>query len=348
MMIPRLSLCIALTLLPSIALADEPSEAQRAEAVKRFNEGIASSTRGDFEAARLRFLQALVVFPERPSLLWNLGVAEMKTHHPAAAIGHIKAYLRLPDATNADRVKARGLLEEAARETGHVVIAVDPGAVVRLDDGSFADAPTEPLDVEPGPHVLEARVGTKAKTASVSPQAGETVNADLRLAPATETAPTAASPAAATPAVVPTATPGAPPAPLESPPQPSPPLSTARIAVPVLLGAGAVSAVVLGAVFLGSASSEGNRGAAALGSAAPGGCSNPANASACDTGHQAAQREADDKNLATGMFVAGGVLAAGAVASWFLLAPKSERTSGARLAPMVSPTAAGCVLSGRF
>jgi hypothetical protein len=48
------------------------------------------------------------------------------------------------------------------------------------------------------------------------------------------------------------------------------------------------------------------------------------------------------------MFITAGVLAGGAVASWFLLAPKSDRSSGVGFAPMVSPAGAGCVMSGRF
>jgi hypothetical protein len=283
-------------------------------------------------------------------VLWNLGVAEMKTHHPAAAIQHFRTYLRLPAATNADRVKARGYLEEAARETGHVVLNVDPGAVVRLDGGAFGDPPTDPLDVEPGPHLLEARVGTKAKTASVSPQAGETITADLRLPEGAAPASAAGAPPPPAPAAAPTGPAAASessvnmPAPVE----PNRSSSTVRIVVTASLGAAAVGAVVAGAVFLGNASSEGNQGAAAAGSPPAGGCANPANAATCSAGHQAAENEAQDKNIAIGMFVGGGVLAAGAVASWFLLAPKSETTTGAHLAPMVSPTAAGCVLSGRF
>jgi hypothetical protein len=346
---------MALSLVSAVAAADEPSVEQRSEAMKRFHEGIAASNRGDFEAARLRFLQALTVFPERPSLLWNLGVAEMKTHHPAAAIGHFRDYLRLPAATNADRAKASAYLDEAARETGHVVVTVDPGAVVRLDDGAFEDAPAEPLDVEPGPHVLEARVGTQAKSASVSPQAGETVTVDLKLPPPPAPEATPAVPAATPPSPSARVAPESRPAQagfaqasatMSVPDTPSSP--TARIVVTVALGAVAAGAVVTGLVFLGNASSEGNLGAAAVASPLPGGCANPANAAPCSSGHQAAENEAQDKNVATGMFVGGGALAAGAVASWLLLAPKSQRESGVGIAPVVSPTGAGCVLSGRF
>ncbi len=339
---------IALLLLSATASADEPSAAQRTEALKRFNEGVASSSRGDYESARLRFLEALTVFPERPSLLWNLGVAEMKTHHPAAAIRHLRAYLRMPAATNADRAKARGYLDEAARETGHVVIAVDPGAVVRLDDGAFEDAPSEPVDVEPGPHVLEARVGTSTRSASISPQAGETVTADLHL-PASST-PAEPRPPEGAPA---------PPSPgsgaaLESQPAPAPPAEApektpspmTRIVVTSALGAFAVAGIAAGAVFLANASSEGNTGAAVVSSPPPGGCGAGASNPACASGHQAAANEASDKNVATGMFITGGVLAAGAVASWFLLAPRSDRSVG--FAPVVSPAGAGCVISGRF
>ncbi len=349
----RVFISIALVLSSSGAAAAEPSDAQRAEALKRFNEGIESSSHGDYEAARLRFLQALTIFPDRPSVLWNLGVAEMKTHHPVEATRHLRAFLQLPPATNADRAKARPYLDEAARETGHVVLTVDPGAVIRLDDSAFEEAPSEPLDVEPGPHVLEAKVGTKAKWSTVSPKAGETVTADLRL-PASTTAPepTPAEGARAPTAAASASAPAAAPEPQIAPvppvaPEKTGPSPVTRIVVTSALGAAAVAGVVTGAVFLANASSEGNTGAAVVSSPPPGGCGAGSSDPACASGHQAAENEASDKSIAAGMFLAGGLLAGGAVASWLLLAPRSDR-SGVGLAPAVSPAGAGCVISGRF
>src|SRR5579872_3304335 len=72
------------------ALADD--KATR-EAQARFEEGIRRVKAGDYEAARMSFVQAYSVL-KRPEILWNLALSEQKSGHLVDAIGHFKLVQR--------------------------------------------------------------------------------------------------------------------------------------------------------------------------------------------------------------------------------------------------------------
>src|ERR1700730_14420850 len=77
---------------PSVARADDPAAEREAQA--RFEEGIARVKTGNFEGARISFLQAHAVL-HKPYILWNLALAEEKTGNVLDALGHFKQFVRL-------------------------------------------------------------------------------------------------------------------------------------------------------------------------------------------------------------------------------------------------------------
>jgi outer membrane biosynthesis protein TonB len=208
--------CAALLLAASSALLKIPSaRAEDKDAVtemarRRFQEGVKFFDQKRYEEARGAFLQAFAL-KRHPALLLNLAQSEIRSGHPAEAARHFAAYLReAPNASQLERGEAEKGLREARAKLARVQISAPAGAEVLVDGESVGQAPiADPVDVAPGSHTVEARLGSKSATTSVS----VLINRLAAVTVSFESAPPAPPPAAEPPAP-----PAAAPAPAPTPP----------------------------------------------------------------------------------------------------------------------------------
>src|SRR5689334_6911414 len=87
-----IGLAFATLLYAAPSSAEPPSELLKT-ARRRFQEGVAAVDAGNYEAARLAFQQAYAIKPH-PSVLRNLGQAELRTGHYLEAARHLSTFLR--------------------------------------------------------------------------------------------------------------------------------------------------------------------------------------------------------------------------------------------------------------
>lgn len=338
-----------------VAFADEATEVR--EAKKRFGEGLDRARAADFEAARLKFLQAYAII-KSPDILWNLALAEEKTKRDVDAIRHFRIYLHDSRIKEDDRVSAQKHIATLATTTGHLEISASMGASITVDVTYAAGtAPLgDPVDVEPGKHHVTARGTDGTYEQDVNVEAGKTVrvafvasgSAGTPTAPVSSSAqpPTAPATSASATGAAPTSTAGGV---VETPPDSGATTGgtfwTTRNVVVIALGVGAVAAAGVGVGFFLGASSQDDK-VTSLKAANPN-CAGSAS-SGCGDLAAAADARASDRNVGTAFVIGGGLLGVGAVAT-FLLWPKSApRTGGAMVVPMVAPGAAGLRFMGNF
>lgn len=330
------------------AAADDDKGVHDAQA--RFVEGIARVKKGDYEAARISFAQAYVVL-RKPDILWNLALAEEKSGHPLEALGHFKELTRDAEA-DVDRANAQKHVADLMSETGHLDVHAAPGTLVTIDGVQKAGAApfAEPIDVLPGTHVVEGRAAEDVKSVTVWVGGGETRVAAIggEGTGAAGTAPAAAP--AATPAPAPVlataSTSGSASAPMDVADHGS---STPRIVTSAALGAAGLVAIGVGVYFGLESQSDGNTAAHYRNVHPSDYCANPGNAD-CSAWSDAVSEQNRDATISNVLYVGGGVLVAGAVATWFLW-PKtrSEASAGAlRVTPVVGSTGAGVAVGGGF
>jgi len=319
------------------------------EAQARFEEGLKRVKAGDFEAARMSFLQAYVVL-HKPDILWNLALSEEKSGRPVDALGHFKELAR--DASDdADRVRARKHVDALMPQTGHIEVLAPAGTPLSLDGAaSIGTAPlADAVDVTPGHHVIDGKLAEGTKEIGVDAVAGQVARVSFVVTGADPTAP-AAAPAPApvlAPASAIAPVPVTPAPPVEEPPSAH---SAARLAVTTALGAGAVIALGLGVYFGLQSRSDANTAAGYGTQLGPSGCVNPAGAVVTECAHwnDVVKEENRDQTVSTVLYVTGGVLVAGAVAAWFLWPRSSEAKGFAWVVPAAGPTGGGVVAGGRF
>jgi hypothetical protein len=233
----RTRVCFAALLLAvSSALVGTPAaRAEEKDAVtemarRRFQEGVKFFDQKRYEEARGAFLQAYAL-KRHPALLLNLAQSEIRSGHPAEAARHFSAYLReAPNASQLERSEAEKGLREARAKLGRIQVSAPAGADVLVDGESVGTAPiAEPIDVTPGTHNIEARLGNKSASTTVSVLvsrlAAATVAFDATTPPIPPPAPppAAAEPPPAAPPPPPPAEPeAAPPPPAEPPKEPEP------------------------------------------------------------------------------------------------------------------------------
>lgn len=323
--------CLTAVLTASAALAAD-SATDRVTAAQFYADATAALRSHDFATARSELAQAHALAPTDPEVLWNLAVAEYGLQRYVEACRHIRERLRLTAVTQADREQASELLARMASQVGHLHVTAPEGALVVIDGGRI-DRWDDPIEVAPGSHELSARAGDRLKTVTVATGAGEQVFTDLTaeatLAPS---APTAEGPEAFRP---PDHVESLPPSSLRS-------SNVARVAVSASTGAAAVASIIVGGVLLSSANQDRE---AARSDTTP--CL-AAGGAPCTSGHNLAQQASDRTNLATGFFIGAGALAAVALATWFVLAPRSRTVAAVWLVPQASPGSAGLAAVGIF
>jgi hypothetical protein len=138
---------------PSFA---EPSAEAIKMARKRFQEGVAAVDAGNYETARVAFQQAYALKPH-PSVLRNLGQAELKTGRHLEAARHLSTFVReTAYGTGPERESAARSLAQAEAEVGKIVVEVDvPGAEITVDGERAGRSPiVDPFYAERGDRII--------------------------------------------------------------------------------------------------------------------------------------------------------------------------------------------------
>lgn len=331
------------------------------DAQARFEEGLDRVKTGDFEGARISFAQAYAAL-KRPAILWNLALAEEKTGHLVEALSHFKRVVRDKSAATGDRDEAQRHAVALTGRIGHIDVQAPPGSTVHLDgDAAEVVVPLlEPLDVTPGRHAVDVRLGSASRTIAIDAPAGQVVRVTLSSADLAQGG-GAASPSTVTP----TSTVGTNPSQeraaegAESPPahEGSAPIPPARIITVTVLGGAALIATGLG-VFLALESQDhdgSSRGYRNLlgqnGKNNVSACSGAVAVAASMGKCSALNSSVGDQDLealwSKVLYVTAGALAAGAIVTWFVW-PKSKRSEGAWVAPILAPGTYGIGAGGHF
>lgn len=310
------------------------------DAQARFVEGLDRVKAGDFEAARVSFLQAYSVL-HKPDILWNLALAEQKSGHPVEAITHFKQ-LRQGLKSDADRAGANRHITELMDQTAHIEVSAPAGAQVTVDGAAMGMSPLpEPLDVAAGKHHVEVAVAPgDTRAADADAVTGQVVRVSFLQAQA-----------------VVTPAPGTPPPVVAPPPPPpadtTPPASSggstfwdARGITVVSIGGLAVVSAALGLSF-GIVSNNDSSTASTLRQ------QNPSCGGSSSSGCQQLASTTSSQHSAyvtsEGFWIGAAVLAVGAAATWFLW-PKDSSSSGAsvQVLPAAGPGGAGALAIGSF
>ena len=149
----------ALALAVALPSAAEPATEQVKVARKRFQEGVAAADARNYEAARLAFQQAYALKPH-PSVLRNLGQAELKTGHHLDAARHLSTFIRDHLRHTGGRESAKKSLAEAETKIGKLLLEVDvAGAEITVDGEISGRSPlgADPIYVEPGQRVVRVQ-----------------------------------------------------------------------------------------------------------------------------------------------------------------------------------------------
>jgi hypothetical protein len=343
--------CASLALPPTTAVAAPQPKATEGAAAETdavrdlMRTGVAEYKKGNLQAARDAFLQAWSIKPHY-AIAASLAEVEMALGQYRSTAEHLEYYLsNLPPELGDKRVAAETQLAEARKHLTALRVTADaPDATIYVD--GVAVEPGRELLLDPGPHILVAERGkVRTKPREVVFVAGQALDEHLVTKPE--------EPAAALP-VAPSAQPSSSPV-IDA--GPHPPAS-------VFIVGGALTLVAVGigigySLDASSARSEADGLAeqtartgepsdvAAKRECAPASGTPPA---ACAELRDTLDHANRSQNIALGSFIAGGVLAAGTVATYFLW-PKG--TSGSdharvRVAPWVDKGSAGSSITVVF
>lgn len=335
----RLKRCTAAVLLvalgaPTIASAQD--EGAKHDAQARFEEGMKRVRSGDFEGGRLAFIQAYAVL-KNPDILWNLALSELKSSHPLEALEHFKVYAVDPKVADAERESAKKYIADASSKTGHIAVDAPSGAEIVVDGKKWnAFAPLkEPLDVSPGKHSVEARLGGKGSSLEVFAAAGQESSAKFRSEDMTMSVASSTAPPGQGPDVV-------------TPPKEEQHSSSAKWITVGALGAGALIAGGVGIGFLAGAGSQQTKADNAKAALPPGGspCAG-VTTGPCQDLTTANAAHSSDQGAAIGLLIGGGVLAAAAIGA-LVFWPKSTPARSAWVAPSAGPHGASVSIGTTF
>jgi hypothetical protein len=325
--------------LAAAASARADDTAQR-DAQARFEEGLARVRADNLAGALVSFQQAYAVM-HKPAVVWNLALTEEKTGRPVDALGHFREYLRVAPAVDPDRARAQKHIDGLLAATGHIDVAGPVGAAITVDGTQAVGATplAEAIDVTPGHHEVEARLGTVVKTVGIDALAGQTMHADFR---GMDTAAAPGAPGATAPQAE-----GATPPPGSEPPPPVPEqpsayvAPTARLVTVIAVGGAAVLAGGAGLAF-GLASTDKASAANSL-RGQTGNCIGVTTGKCAQLASDTSTQQSDHV-ASTALWVVGGVLAAGAVGAFFVW----PRAAAVSVAPAVGPASAGLTAVGTF
>ncbi len=313
----------------------------------RFKAGLAAYDKGNYEAARLEFLQAQAIYP-RASILRNLALSELHTGRPLEALQHLRTFLADPGTSADKRALGERSLAEAYAQTGHLSITAPDGSHVKVDGKDVGIAPLkDAVDVLVGLHGVDTDSAGAGSHQSVQTGAGKLTEVAF-LGPVVAAAPGAGAPAAAAPAAAPVAAP--------QEPAKSAYWNGRRTVGVVIAGVGVVG-MVIGGVFGAARGSEMSDASAALAAAhsanpsvsAGGACINPPSAgvSSCTAVSSALSSYQTDASIEESLLIGGGLLVVvGAVTALWPAGPAGPPMS--QLAPITGPHVAGLQWKGTF
>jgi hypothetical protein len=279
-----------------------------AQARELWAEGTAAFNKGQLERARLLYLSAWRA-QHHWQIAGSLGHVEMTLGRYRDAAEHLTIYLResrdVPNVDPRDRALLAGEIARARAKIGAVTVTAEPaGAEVIVDGATVGKAPlADPVFVEPGRHVIEARLEryqSAAEARELTPGGAAEVRLEL-----------AAEPKPEAPRLVPVVQQATPPA---------PPLRY-QVNKGLVYGGAALSAVALGVgigltAMSNSAASERDGFRAGCNSGDHGGCSQ------FDSSDQ---RRWLTGNAAAYTFIGAGAVAL-ATATYALVVPRIKRS----------------------
>ncbi len=306
---------------PATATAEsaEPATTDYARARALYRRASRSFEEGRYSDAR-RLLLAAWALRQSYDVAASLGDTEVKLGMFADAAEHLSFSLRnFPPLENELALaKVRRQLDVAREQVAAVHVTVDAGASISVDQRPVGTSPLEgAVFVTPGRHVIEARKGSAIATREVAFQAARESSVSLELGPASQAVPEDAP--------------------------------AARSVVPLIVG-GAVVAVGLttGIAFRLSANADDDHANGIRSRLGQGACAGSAGSSAdCAALRNDVDGASRSQALSTTGFVVAGV-AAVATPVWWLLTPRTKRSTSVGMSALVTPGLATVTASGRF
>jgi hypothetical protein len=305
--------------------------AQQKGVEEHFWAGVRRFDQGQYEAARIEFSKSLEIMP-RAATLRSLAVTELKLNRPLEALEHLRAFMAMPSVPADKRELGKQNLDEAYARTGHIAIRTNEGATLAID-GEVTSK--RDVDVMPGRHVLEARVGERSERRDVEAPAGVVVRADLELkspppASASITSGSLEQPQLAIPETPPPAAPTA-------------SASSTKYVVAGAFAAASVGVVVVGLVLDGAARSNRDE---ATSMALSQTCAVRTSA-ACSAMQDRLDARKTDRVLAEIAFTGAIALGVGAIVTWMAW-PDPAKRGGLLIVPTTGPHHAGIEANVRF
>jgi hypothetical protein len=326
------SLCLLLS-----QEASSRDNAATQEASVRFKSGVAQVHSGQWEKARLSFLQAYAVLPNA-DILWNLALAELKTGHVIEGLDHLERYERDPSAEPEYVANLPLVRERAYRELGRIQVEAPAGAKIWIDGG--AQPSGGPItNVTPGEHIVGVQVSERSEERTLTVPAGKLVvarfasNDSSAAAAAREPAPTVLN-------AVESVEPGGAASNDEAhnpPSRGSPNLTLGWVGLGATAGAFA-----LGIGFAVAAKNKDNDAAQLVGPRLAA-CSYEASLPVCAQARDAVHQRDTMNTVSTVAFVSAGVFAL-ATGGYFLF----SRTHGVAIVPYGGVRNGGLAVSGQF
>jgi hypothetical protein len=315
-------------------------DAAQKDAQARFEEGLARVRTKDLEGALASFQQAAAIL-RKPAIVWNLALVEEKTNRSVEALAHFKEYLRIAPSGDPDRPRAQKHIDGLNGATGHIGVSAPTGATISVDKGpQLGPTPlVDPIDVAPGHHEVEARLGSVVKTVAIDAVAGQSMQADFG----------GMNPPGATSPQAETAAPAAEPAPVPPPDtaQARPTLFTPRVITAGSIAGAALVSLGVGVYFAMASNSDASSVAGFQNSNPSTTCAKDPTVSPCPAWKSAVDAQNRDTTLSTVFYVTSGVLAVGAVAT-YLLWPRDSKAVSMWILPTASPGGVGLGAVGRF
>jgi hypothetical protein len=335
-------LAVALVLAWALPSSAEPAPEQIKVARKRFQEGVAAADARNYEGARVAFQQAYALKPH-PSVLRNLGQAELKTGHFVEAARHLSTFIRdTTFGTAAERESAKKSLIEAETKIGKLLLEVDViGAEIAVDGEMSGRSPlgADPIYVEPGQRVVRVQkdgYDIYEQTQAFDPDRVVRLKVSLRAsgpvpteaASVMRTSPTLIEPVIIAPP--PDRTHPAGPTPLATPSDRADHSGTETRTILLLSGGGltvlaagfGIGLSLQGATLDDDASTQRATIAQDLG---PTACSSASSTRACGKLNDTLERRNRANAIGQGSFIVAGVLGAATLATYFLW-PRSQTT----------------------
>jgi hypothetical protein len=139
------------------------------------------------QAEALRILEKAYASVPTPALLWPIAELHLRLEHPKEGLATLDKYVALvppakmpKDQQMADVERMQG---ELRKQLARIKVAsIDPGAKALVDGQPVEPAELDqPLEVNPGRHFLEVRLGTRSLTREVRVQSGQELRVELQL-----------------------------------------------------------------------------------------------------------------------------------------------------------------------